>query len=350
MVGWRLGLVFVIAAVALRAAPVLAQTDEELQALRKLFAEAVEDQKAGHADVACEKLRRIQKVRDTVNIRYRLGICQEALGHLAGALASYEGALLLAGQDPEHKDVVAQSKQQIAALSKRVSKLYFAMPSDVREVTIRIDDAILPGLGVHGPIPVDPGSHTISIALNGGSEVRTTVDLNEGEQATVPVTLPVAAPRTDPKEKETKIARSPKVEDSTEVRTLATPERPIPPSSSWRLRKPVAWATVGAGGLLTAAAVVLISVRFADDKALERRCPGGRCPPGENLDEIDSIRTRANVEGPLGIAFGIAGLAGLGTGIYMLTKPEHPTAPAQGIRVTPAVSRGGGTLTLSGTF
>src|SRR3954463_7695150 len=72
-----------------RARPAVAETAKEIIEARRLFSEALHDEEGKHFDVALEKFRRVQGVRDTIAIRYRIGACLEGLGRLHEASEAF---------------------------------------------------------------------------------------------------------------------------------------------------------------------------------------------------------------------------------------------------------------------
>src|SRR5258708_19910802 len=85
----------VVVVLLLRAAPAWTQGDDDLDAARKLFREAVADEDAKRYETALEKFRRVDAQKDTANVRYRIATCLEALGHRAEALANYDAVVRL---------------------------------------------------------------------------------------------------------------------------------------------------------------------------------------------------------------------------------------------------------------
>src|SRR5579862_1950427 len=83
-----------IATLATAARPAAAEPSSrtDLTAARDLFVAAESDEDAGRWAEALEKLRRVAQVKATAGVRYHVALCQEHLGHLAGALEDFEAA------------------------------------------------------------------------------------------------------------------------------------------------------------------------------------------------------------------------------------------------------------------
>jgi len=113
------------------------------------------------------------------------------------------------------------------------------------------------------------------------------------------------------------------------------------------------WITVGGGTALVAASAILLVVRADDIAALNRACPGGRCPPGADANALESTRSRALVEGPLAVACGVVGVAALGIGLVLVESAHGPggsAARAPAARWVPLLAPGGAGMALAGSF
>lgn len=75
----------VVAALGAVAAPVRAQTDEELDRARQAFAEGVEASDAGRWDEAVARFREVMEVRATPQVKYNLAVALEQTGEYVEA-------------------------------------------------------------------------------------------------------------------------------------------------------------------------------------------------------------------------------------------------------------------------
>jgi hypothetical protein len=276
---------------------------DELASARALFAEALRDEEAQRFSDALEKFERVRAVRDTASIEYRIGACYEGLGQRPMAFEAYREATMLGQRDPQSTDVVSAAADRLQALSKHVGQvtLVIAAPAPA-ELNVRIDGGLVSPLAASRPVPLEPGSHVVVVTARGAAPFRSEVMLSEGAQASLPVSLVPLAP-------------------------AAEPER-VPPHASAGPTRTVAWATVVSGGALLATSAVLFVLRGNDISALQNACPGGVCRPGSDEPGLSSIRSRALAEGPMGVAFGIAGLAAAGVGaVLLLTASGTGVAP-----------------------
>ncbi|HEY6462958.1 MAG TPA: hypothetical protein VIY73_22465, partial [Polyangiaceae bacterium] len=131
-----------ISAVALQAARARAQSDDDLAAARRLFADAVADQEAKRFDTALEKFRRIDAVKDTANVRYRIASCLEALGKRAEALTNYQAAERLGAGEQGSADVVHAASARASDIDRVLPRLVVVLPADAPPGTqVRVDDS-----------------------------------------------------------------------------------------------------------------------------------------------------------------------------------------------------------------
>ncbi len=107
-----------------------APTDADpLPAARALFADALRDEEAGHFAEALDKFERVRAVRDTAPVEYRIGSCNEGLGHPVPAYRAYLVARTLAAGDPQNADVARAASERLDSLSKQVAQLAITTPA-----------------------------------------------------------------------------------------------------------------------------------------------------------------------------------------------------------------------------
>src|SRR5215472_1114275 len=191
---------FVLASLALlrfATSTAAAQTDDDLAGARKLFTEALKDEQDTRFDVALDKFRQVQRVRDTVNVRYRIGTCLEGTGQLAAALKAYQGAVDMGATDKASADVVRASNDRVAQLDKTVPRLTLTLSANAPAgAEVSIDDAKVAPEELGAPIPVDAGHHTISAHAVNATDFHTSVTLPEGGR--VSLTIPLEPSNTMP--------------------------------------------------------------------------------------------------------------------------------------------------------
>jgi len=299
-----------------------AQSEADLRAARKLFADGMKDQDEGHFDAALEKFRRVQQVKDTQPVRYRIASCLESLGKLREAQRAYE-ATLDKGVAGQTDDVTRAAREKSDAVAKRLARVTLTLsPHAAGDAEVRVDDEPISAGALGTEIPLDPGTHEVVGTSKDAPTFRTTLTLSEGGQAQLMVMLdpPSAAPPEPP----------PK-----------PPETPHPAGSS---RKTWGYVAIAGGGVLIAGGVVAFVLRHGDIAELQRSCPGGVCPI-ERRDELTSTHSRAVLEGVLGWTLVATGAVAAGAGIFLLATDRHESTA-----IAPFFTRGGGGFSLTRTF
>ncbi len=132
----------------------------------------------------------------------------------------------------------------------------------------------------------------------------------------------------------------------------ATPTAAVAPSPAPDASPPrgntAGLVLLGVGGTLVAAGAVLLVVRLEDISTLDRECPRGLCPVGSTAGDLESTRSRALAEGPVGVALGAAGIAAAGIGAAIVLGTRGRGAPAA--TIAPLVVAGGFGLGVGGSF
>jgi hypothetical protein len=328
-------------AVLLHAPAAAPQTDDELAAARKIFVQAVADEDAGRFDTALEKFQRVQAVKDTANVRYRIATCLEALGRRAEALSNFEATVRLAEGDKTAAEAARASAARIDQLDRVVPRLKVVLPPDAPpETEVRVDDLPIAADALRNPIPLDPGHHTISANALGRVPYRTGVTLPEGGTVTITVALPpLTPPAAD---------AGPPVDASTGVAE--------PPPAGSTGASPFAIGLLGLGGALAIGSVVSFVLRASSIDTLKNnycsdyqplsdgtlQCPIARKP------DVNSTRSAAVTEQTLGWGLAAGAAAAIGAGLWFALRPQTANTPPVGVAVTPVVSQRGGMLVVSG--
>jgi hypothetical protein len=322
---------------ALGAGSVRAQTEEQLADARKLFAEAVADEDANRYDTALEKFRRVEAVKETPNVRYRIATCLEALGRRAEAMANYDAAVRLAETDKTGADVGREASARAAQLDRIVPHLTIVVPPTAPPDTrVRVDDQPVTTDALRNPIPVDTGKHIITAEASGRAPYRTGVILPEGAGVTITIALEPPSP--------------PGGADAAPPADAGSPEQPA--ASPTGSPSPLAIGLLGLGGALAIGSVVSFVLRSSNLDTMNKDCPSSATDgtlncPRSTMNDVNGARNAALVEGPLGwgLAIGAAGAIGVGTWLLVTRRPaQEPRA----VQLAPVVSHQGGMLVISG--
>jgi hypothetical protein len=231
-----------------------------------------------------------------------LADCEEHLHRTGSAWEHFRAALETM---PPDDDRILYARQRMASLDKIVPHLTLAAGKELPlDAQVRRDDVLVPHTSLGRPIPVDPGSHVVTVVAGGHRARTTTLTLKAGDS----VSFPLAVGESDPS-----VA-------SPVAPLLAPPAAPVPvapPAPAHRSSKTVGWVLGGVGVVsLGASAVtgVLVlgkrstvhdpahcdQVTFACDAAGVQAASDGRT--------LSTIST---------VAF-VAGAAALGVGAYLV--------------------------------
>ncbi len=331
-----------------------ATTDEDLASARKLFAEAVADEDASRYDTALEKFRRVEAVKDTANVRYRIATCLEALGRRAEALTNYQAAVTLAEGDKGAADAARESSTRAAHLDHIVPHLSIVVPAGAPPDTrVRVDDQPIEANALNGPILLDPGLHTIAADAAGRTPYRTGVKLGEGGTVTITLALDPLAPAGGAGGGDASAAGGAATRDDSQAPAGADLASGSPQS---RGSPALAYGLLGLGGALAAGSIAAFVLRESNLGTLNTDCasppapapPAGmlKCPQGK-ANEVNGARSAASLEGPLGWGLAAGAAGALGVGAWLLLRPQ-PAQSAGGVHVTPVVSASGAMLVVTG--
>lgn len=296
-----------------------AQTPAELAAGRQLFVEALADEEHGRFADAVTKYKRVLVIRDTPNIRYRIGASLERLGKLVQASESYTAALRAASPGGASADgeVARAAQTRLDAINPRIAHLTVRMTASPAGTEITVDGEPTAVEGV-AELAVDPGAHVVAATAPGTRSFRASVELIEGGRADVPIAL-------EP--------------------LVSAPPAPPAPSVATHPYRTAGIVTAAAGGVLLIGGVIVLTLRSGAISDLKVACPGGECPASQR-DALESKRDRAQTEGPLGVALVGTGVAAAAAGVVLmlLTGSEKGTTA----RVVPTPIARGAMLTFGG--
>ena len=300
-----------------------AQSPSELAAGRQLFTEALADEEGGRFAAALEKYRRVQGIRDTINVRYRIGTSLEGLGKVAKAVDAYAAAVQLGIESNADAEVVRAARTRLEVLRPRVAHLAIRVtPPAFADAEVSIDSEPV-AASSFGDVSVDPGAHVVTAQARGARPFRTQLTVAEGGHTELAVVLePFDAPPPPP------------------------PQPPVSADRSGAYRT-AGIVTGAAGGLLVIGGAVVLALRSSAISDLEASCPDGRCPASRE-QELRSTRDRALLEGPVGAALLITGAAALGTGIFLFAVPGRDTTTAT--RFVPSPTAQGAMLSVVRSF
>ncbi len=172
-------------------------SDSDVRAARDLFVQAEKEEDDGDWQSALEKLHRVAEIRLTAGVRYHMALCQENLGLLATALASYQEAENQARQE-EARDVMRLVGKQVAALSARVPRLSVHVAPDVVGTVVTLDGSPLAADSLGELIPVEPGAHELQATAPGRIPAKAILTMHEHDSTVVELKLDAVKPAATP--------------------------------------------------------------------------------------------------------------------------------------------------------
>jgi hypothetical protein len=351
----RAALLAALSAAVLAPATASAQSDEEKAAARALAlkgADALNGKKFGEA---LDLVTRAEAIVHAPTHLLMIARAQAGLGKLVAAHETYLKLTreeLAANAPAAFKNAQATAKEEIGALEPRIAQLRIILEGPgVKKASLKMDDAAVPAALVGVDRPVDPGHHVIAAYVTGGSPVKATVDLREGEKKEIRLVIPDAPP---PAGVPTNAADNP---DAGKTPPPASP----PPGFMTPLRGAgIGAGAVGVGGVILGAIFMAkggSTQSEANDLATKYGCTNGgaSCPAPktpaqqaqvDKFTGLDSDAAKQKTIGAIGLVAGGVLLAG-GVTLLILGKPSQPAAPAKA-QVEPWL--GLGSAGLRGTF
>lgn len=156
---------------------------------------AVAAEQAGNWAECIEKSKTALGIEENMRARMTLAACESKAGKVVDALRNNAKALELAKQKG---DASAQKQigERVTELVPRLGHVKFEAPRDIDDLKIVFDDRPIPPNRLSESFTIDPGKHTIHAegSLRGARVSQDqSVDIKEGETATVKLTLAPAA-------------------------------------------------------------------------------------------------------------------------------------------------------------
>ncbi len=314
-------------------------TAEEKAAARELALAGIELAQRGKCLEALDPLLRAEQLFHAPTILTWIGRCQIEMGRLVEGSETLRDVVreqLPADAPAPFWEAQKTAERLIAETAPRIGRLTIHVrtktgePKNSDALQVKIDGALLALALVGAPRPTDPGRHRIEVALDGYETASAEVNLTDGAEESLVITL------------------SPQSTATTRRRMGASPEE----SSSSMAEKPspVGWALVGSGAALLAGGGVF--GYLAIDKKADLDCPSIDACPSSESSTLKSARLMAALST---VGFGIGGAALVGGIVVLLvTGGEKESVDLSLMREENGWSLepqlGIGSLGLSGTF
>jgi len=280
---------------------------EELAAARKLFKEGISLEKEGDWVTALGKFQAVTRVTTTPQVRFHIALCEENLGRWVAAIEGFEQAGQLAEEVGEEAAKVARNAPARAeALRKKIPHITLTLQGQLLTSVVKLDGAPVERGALDSSIPVDVGTHVVSVENGDEVTFREEITLGERDEQTVRV-----------------IVRDAKADTDEAV------EPPPPPATEPPSRMPaVLVAGVGVTSLIVAGAFVGLRQAALGDVEDTCKDPDNLtgCAPSsaERADDGKRAEVLAFVFGGLGVA----SLATAGVLWFVVLAPEDSSPPA----------------------
>lgn len=196
-----------MALVLLATAGASAQTEEELEEARALFAEGVQATREERWGEAAERFRRVMRVRATAQVKYNLALALSHTGELAEAAALLRDVV----EDPDlPRRPRRHARRLLREIEPRLGRLTVRVQGDEVGLTVTLDGRPIGLDRLGSPIEVDPGAHRVALTRGGVVLGSRQVRVAEGESAEVAL-VATAVRRTEGEERELVVAEEPAV-------------------------------------------------------------------------------------------------------------------------------------------
>jgi len=279
------------------------------------FRRGREAMEAQRYDEALPRFVESQRLEPAAGTLMNIATCEEKTGRLASAWQHWQEAI---DALPSTDDRLVFARGRVKALEQKLPRLAVSLAAGRDQGARVFRDAVELGPASQGvPLPVDAGTHTITVQMPGHRTEKTTVRLGEAEQKQIEV-RPGAAVTTVPLEREE------------------------PAEAPWR--RTVGWTLTGVGLAGVGVAAVSGLMLIENKSTVEANCPNKACVNEEGLDAVAAGKTLTAVN----TAGWIAGGVGLGAGIYLLLSGGRTRASVP--QVAPSVGRDGFAFWYRGSF
>ena len=287
--------------------------DRDPTAAEALFLAGRDALKRGDFPTACAKFKESDRLDPATGTAANLADCEERLGRVAAAWASWKEAIeLLPANDPR----LAPMRERANAIEKRVPRLLVhAAPTLPPDATMTRDGVEMTRAVLDTAIPEDPGAHTIVVKAQGHADRSYPIELKESQttELTIDAGEAVAPPPAPPPPEPTKLI-----------------DQPPPDSNPGKTNRTIGFGLLGLGVAGVGVGIVTGIVAMGKKDDLQGNCfPANVC----NADGASAARTGHTMALVSTVSFVVAGAALAGGAALILTAPKSRVTTA----VVPAV-------------
>ncbi len=159
-----------------------AQTDEETERARALFAEGVELSSDAEYEAAAAKFHEAYAIVQAPNIAYNLAVALVELGRMVEA-SGYVDTVLEDEETPRDVQRLATGLRE--TIETRVGRLTITILQSRGNAEIKIDGNLVDAAELGSPIVVDPGDHVVTAERRGSVLERQETSVDAGQTADV---------------------------------------------------------------------------------------------------------------------------------------------------------------------
>jgi hypothetical protein len=280
-----------------------AHADEDSRPLaQQLFDDGRTLLEAGRYAEACPKFAESQRLDPGGGTLLNLAYCHELEGRTATAWSEFHDALAQARTDAR-KDREDFARTHIADLEPKLVRIVVRVPPEVaaRNPEVTLDRSRLPAAAWETGLPVDPGTHRVTVTANGVAPATTEIAATRAGQ-TYPVIVPLLPE--------------------------ATPTLTVDPP---RERGTAFWITLGGAGALLATSAVTGIVALNANAYVKDNCSADRdfCKVGD----AGAAATRAKTFAWISTLTLGAGLAAIGVAFLLPRERAAQTAGRGAVRL-----------------
>ena len=298
---------------------------DAVSAAKALYDQATTAMDAHDYATACPKLEQVVKLAPQgIGGRITLGECYEAAGKLASAYAAFALAETMAGQ-AKQAERVKKAHARAAALRPKLARLTIDVAEPLKALDgldIRCDGAPVDAPLVGTPVPVDRGSHVVTVKAAGKQtwEKRVEIAADGGETTITVDALPAIAAAPPPP-------------------NVAPEEPKEAPRAVWGPQR-IAGLAIGAAGVVgVGVGAGLGGLAIAKNNASNAN---GHCRAGNHCDATGvSLRSASITAGNASTALFVVGGALVVTGVVLFVTAPKPAPTEVALGPGGVVVRGG---------
>lgn len=267
-----------------------------------LFDEGLSNMQAGRHETGCPALAESYRLEPLPGVLFTLAACHHQWGKLASALSQYRDYLsqvtrmaadtrLRQGERPK------VAEEAVAELEPLVPRLTISLAEGVPDTaTVKRGDALVPPTQLGRAIPLDPGSHDVTLDVPGEVLSHHTITLAPGDAKRIVLSLP-ARPKPPP-------TPAPNEQQDDTMRTSA-------------------YVVGGVGITGVIVGVVAGAIAINRHEEIEENCVDLVCN-ATGISKVETVREAGNTATVALVIGGVALAAGIT--LWFLSEPDERSA------------------------